>query len=65
MIETVKVHCQHEDCKYRGRFNFVPCCVYMLVTGRPRGCDISKCDKYVAGKLKIGNGVDGFRYIDD
>ena len=63
MIETVKEHCEHLDCMYRGRFDSQPCCMYMIVTGCPRGCDISKCNKYKAGKRKVLQDMDGFRFI--
>ena len=44
MNETVKEHCIHKDCKYRTRFDSQPSCGYMMITGKPRGCSISKCE---------------------
>lgn len=66
MVETVSEHCKHPDCKYRGRLSFVDdACFYMFYTGKPRGCDISKCDKYKAGKVGVVMSLDGIRYMDD
>lgn len=48
--ETVEKHCKHKDCKYRSRVSNYPCCDYILAIGEPRGCAISKCDKYESGK---------------
>lgn len=64
-METVKTHCKHIDCKYRGRFDSQPACVYMAVTGRPRGCSISECDKYSPGKLRTVSKLGGFIYEDE
>lgn len=49
-VETVKEHCKHEDCIYRRYLCWTPYCDYIGVEKQPRGCDISKCDKYKAGK---------------
>lgn len=50
-IETVQEYCQHEDCIYRRCFErSTPYCDYIGVEKRPRGCDISQCDKYKPGK---------------
>ena len=50
--ETIK-DCPHKDCMYRGdnghRWEF---CKYCLVTGHPRGCGISDCDKYKPGRTR-------------
>lgn len=47
MIETVKEHCVHKDCKYRCNIaRQTICCVYILKEHKPRGCGISDCDKY-------------------
>ena len=47
MIETVKEHCVHTDCKYRCNIaKQTICCVYILKEHKPRGCGISDCDKY-------------------
>ena len=65
MVETVKQHCQHTDCMYRARSTLVETCDYMLVTGQPRNCDISICDKYKAGKKKVVSTLGGFIYDVD
>ena len=65
MIETVQEHCKHIDCKYRSSIYYTPCCGYMLVTGEPRGCDISKCDKYRPGKRIILSTLGGIWYYND
>lgn len=62
MNETVRKHCIHLDCKYRGLFDSEPCCKYMLVTGKRRGCDISVCDKYESGVLETKSELGGFFY---
>ena len=51
-IETVKEHCRHKDCIYRGQIDagWTPICTYAMVEGRARGCKISECDKYKSGK---------------
>lgn len=45
--ETIK-DCKHKDCEYRrsGNDRMNPTCDYLIMTGQPRGCDISECDKY-------------------
>lgn len=63
MNETVKEHCRWRDCKYRTRFDSQPSCGYMIITGRPRGCKISECDKYEPGKVKIVSRMEGMRYV--
>ncbi len=68
MIETVNEHCEHPDCKYRGRFSHVDdACFYMYYTGNRRGCDISKCDKYKTGRIDTVLTLDGviYRGLDD
>ena len=65
MGETVKEHCKHKDCMYRGyskssRMDF---CKYLMITGHSRGCGISDCDKYVKGIAKPVSTLDGLRYI--
>lgn len=64
-IETVKEHCKHPDCMFRGLFDGDPCCKYTLVTGRPRVCSISECDKYAVGKLKVVQHLGSFEYEVD
>ena len=64
MVETVKKHCVHPDCRYRGIFDGQPSCQYMIITGRPRVCNISECDKYKAGKVKTISSLGGFTYDD-
>lgn len=66
MVETVREHCKHKDCKYRGSINGVPWCMYLFVTGNVRKCDISKCDKYEKGKLRITSTLGSYelRYDD-
>lgn len=44
--ETMK-DCKHKGCMYRGRIGGVDCCDYCFITGHPRGCKISECDKAV------------------
>lgn len=66
MSETVAEHCKHKNCKYRGRLSFVDeACFYMYYTGRPRGCAISKCDKYAVGNIEKILTLDGIRYVDN
>ncbi len=62
MIETVKEHCKHPDCKYRGKATLVESCDYILITHKPRGCSISECDKYTTGKKKLISTLGGFKY---
>ena len=53
MIETVQKDCKHKDCVYRRLLDtHVPYCDYIGIMGYSRNCDISKCDKYVKGKLR-------------
>lgn len=66
MVETVKEHCKHKDCVYRGTVNFQPCCDYILFEKHSRGCGISDCDKYRTGKRKIKSEYNYFSMeIDD
>ena len=62
-VETVDKDCKHKDCKYRVRgvvsFEY---CKYMLVTGRPRGCSISACDKYEPGSVRPKSKLEGLHY---
>ena len=39
--------CKHKGCIYRGRIAGTDCCDYCFITGYPRGCKISECDKVV------------------
>ena len=51
-VETME-HCKHDDCVYRGYIYLdgqEPVCQYALVECKARGCKISECDKYRAGK---------------
>ena len=64
MSETVIKHCKHEDCKYRCKLGKDACCVYILIKGVSRGCKISECDKYQAGKIVYKSTLEGF-IIDD
>jgi len=34
--------CEHEDCRYRSGKS----CLYILVTGEPRGCGFKSCKRY-------------------
>lgn len=34
----------------------------MMITGKPRGCKISECNKYETGKLKVVSYMEGFWY---
>lgn len=65
MVETVREHCKHKDCRYRGSINGVPWCMYLMVTDHVRGCDISSCDKYERGKRKKTSLLDGVRFDDN
>ena len=62
MIETVKEHCKHPDCKYRGKTTLIESCDYIMIARKPRGCSISKCDKYATGKKKLISTLGGFKY---
>lgn len=46
VVETVRQHCQHPDCKYRSTGGLQQTCDYLLMTKMVRGCKISECDKY-------------------
>ena len=55
MSEEVELmdKCLHDDCVYRGYIYLdgqEPVCQYALVECKARGCKISECDKYRAGK---------------
>ena len=69
MVETVDKHCEHPDCKYRGVMTGLGYGVhwrmYLDVTGKLRGCDISKCDKYAPGKPARKNTDYGWTWADD
>lgn len=60
--ELVREDCIYEDCKYRGSFAHEPACMYMLYTGKPRGCKISECTRYKKGKGIVTSCFDGFHY---
>lgn len=60
-VETVDKDCKHKDCKYRAVVSF-EYCKYMIVTGRPRGCSISACDKYEPGSVKPKSKLEGLHY---
>ena len=68
-VQTVNEHCRHLDCKYRGKMTSLgfgqEWCMYCYITGHPRKCEISKCDKYSKGKLKRQNTKEGIRFYDD
>lgn len=51
-IESVERDCKHPDCIYRKalRGGLIPFCGYALEEGQSRGCKISECDKYKAGR---------------
>lgn len=65
MVETVREHCQHKDCKYRSAAYVGETCDYMLVTGKPRNCNISVCDKYESGERVLKSTLGGFIYDND
>lgn len=50
-IELVADYCP-EDCIYRSHISggFTPICYYAAIENKVRGCKISECDKYRAGK---------------
>lgn len=51
VIETVKEHCAHKDCRYRMTIaGNDPICDYADKAHKIRGCKISECDKYVPRK---------------
>lgn len=39
-----------KDCVYIGRISGTPCCDYILITGKPRGCEVKGCERYENGK---------------
>ena len=43
------IDCKHKDCVYRGNKSGLTTCDYCYITGMPRGCKISQCDKYISG----------------
>lgn len=50
-VETVEQCCEHEDCIYRRYLGtHIPYCDYIGVEKKPRGCEISRCDKYKPGR---------------
>ena len=55
VVETVEEYCSQKDCIYRSPLTSyqVDYCNYIVVEGKPRGCSISTCDKYKAGKKKV------------
>ena len=42
----IKGKCKRKGCMYREREGM---CDFILITGRPRGCDIENCDQYIKG----------------
>ena len=54
MAERIKGCCKRHGCAYRARDGV---CDYILITGRPRGCDIKGCIKYAAGPKKKSKSV--------
>ncbi len=61
MSETVKEHCKHKDCVYRGVLSGTPTCDYIFREGHSRGCSISECNKYKTGfKKKVNSSEYGF-----
>lgn len=63
VIETVDEHCKHKDCIYRFRFDRCDFCNYIVVEGKPRGCSISECDKYVKGRKEPKMTENGLWFI--
>jgi len=67
--ETVSEDCKHEDCVYRVALSgsHVEICDYIGMTGHPRGCNISECDKYRPGRVKvqIGSDMKMYRRVED
>ena len=61
-METVAKDCLHEDCAYRAGKSTGDTCDYILITGKPRGCLISQCDKYRPGRKKRSEPFDGYRF---
>lgn len=60
-IELVTDYCP-KDCIYRMQVSgSVDFCAYLLIKYEPRGCPVSKCDKYKSGKRKVG--VSRTRYV--
>lgn len=42
----IKGKCKRKGCMYREREGMGD---FILITGRPRGCDIENCDQYIKG----------------
>lgn len=59
--DTLPIHCR--KCEYRrnqenmgyyhGKSKQTSCCVYLLVTGEPRGCSAEDCNKFTPRTGKI------------
>lgn len=71
VIETVDEHCKHPDCVYRMKlvhgYPMGEFCNYSGIMGRSRGCSISECDKYRAGRrsCRMTRGTLEWRIDDD
>lgn len=64
-IETVREHCKHKDCAYRGHLSNThpstcPTCDYILFEHRSRNCKISECQYYRKGKRHVTSDVWSF-----
>lgn len=47
------MHCKKSDCRFKSIINTnTQICYYMGITGRPRGCRPTECDKYEKAKNK-------------
>ena len=56
MSETVKCSEMHEKCAYSVKFKESEfCCDYIGVTGKCRGCNPEKCDKFKYRKISNSN----------
>ncbi len=55
------MHCKKYDCRYKSVLSGnISICYYCGITGTPRGCHPSECDKYEkqVGSRKKGNHVE-------
>ncbi len=61
-MQTVKEDRKHKDCKWRGRMSGEEACVFMMMTGRRRGSEISDCDKYEPGRIETVSTLGGMKH---
>ena len=46
----IRGKCEREGCMFRTRSG---ACDFLLITGRPRECDIKDCDQYIEGEKAV------------